>query len=243
MSPWFEWVPSKANIADLPSRGDESLLRELGSQEAPMVLPDVRAWDEPAAAWMERAAEGEAPEGAGGARERAGMGRVTLGNLARSRPAEGDVRVDRTSGAALANPFEMARGRGRAEVCQACDEVRVHVVQNASKERGESAISRALSQGVVGCRARGLCPNTGGNNANNWRSPAISLAANTLCTKQSPRSSKAATCSGVSSISTCRATAARSEQRCRPSHSGLAMDLLQRCRAWRRGALRLPNTQ
>ena len=53
VSPWFEWVPSKANIADLPSRGDEGLLRELGSQEVPMVLPDVRAWDEPAAAWMD----------------------------------------------------------------------------------------------------------------------------------------------------------------------------------------------
>ena len=103
-----------------------------------MVLPDVRAWDEPAAAWMERAADGEAAEGAGGARERAEVGRVTLGNLARSRPAEGDVRVDRTSGAALANPFEMARGRGRAEVCQACDEV--------VGEAAEGAVARAAQR-------------------------------------------------------------------------------------------------
>ena len=32
-SAWFEWVPSKANVADLPSRGDFELLRRLGSVE------------------------------------------------------------------------------------------------------------------------------------------------------------------------------------------------------------------
>ena len=32
-SAWFEWVPSNANVADLPSRGDFELLRRLGSVE------------------------------------------------------------------------------------------------------------------------------------------------------------------------------------------------------------------
>jgi hypothetical protein len=30
---WVQWVPSKANIADLPSRGEFQMLRELGSLE------------------------------------------------------------------------------------------------------------------------------------------------------------------------------------------------------------------
>ena len=38
-SSWFEWVPSKANIADLPSRGDFELLERLGSRERELKLP------------------------------------------------------------------------------------------------------------------------------------------------------------------------------------------------------------
>lgn len=40
---WFEWVPSAANIADLPSRGEFELLQELGSVEGEVVWPDLRS--------------------------------------------------------------------------------------------------------------------------------------------------------------------------------------------------------
>jgi hypothetical protein len=36
-SSWFLWVPSKANIADLPLRNDFALLEELGSVEVPFL--------------------------------------------------------------------------------------------------------------------------------------------------------------------------------------------------------------
>ena len=54
-SAWFVWVPSKANIADQPSRGEFELLRELGSTEVPFVFPPFEAWDQPAEAWIARA--------------------------------------------------------------------------------------------------------------------------------------------------------------------------------------------
>ena len=40
----FEYVAFKANIADMPSRGDVSLLRRLNAQERECVLPEVDAW-------------------------------------------------------------------------------------------------------------------------------------------------------------------------------------------------------
>ena len=55
---WFSYVPSKANLADLPSRGEFDLLRELGSRDvmegrSPQeALPDV----EPDWAWTLRQA-------------------------------------------------------------------------------------------------------------------------------------------------------------------------------------------
>ena len=36
---WFEFVPTKSNLADLPSRGDTLLLDSLGSALAKMQLP------------------------------------------------------------------------------------------------------------------------------------------------------------------------------------------------------------
>ena len=36
---WFSWVPSKSNIADLPSRNEFSLLQELGSDAFAAVIP------------------------------------------------------------------------------------------------------------------------------------------------------------------------------------------------------------
>ena len=44
---WFEYVRSKANVADFPSRGDFALLRGLGAHCVPLVLPDPEWWDAP----------------------------------------------------------------------------------------------------------------------------------------------------------------------------------------------------
>ena len=63
-SSWFEYVPSRANIADQPSRNDYELLGELGSAEMPFIIPPFAAWDEPAEAWMARAVTRAAAEGA-----------------------------------------------------------------------------------------------------------------------------------------------------------------------------------
>ena len=40
---WFEYVPSKANIADLPSHSSFSLLHELGSKRVTAVFPQFPA--------------------------------------------------------------------------------------------------------------------------------------------------------------------------------------------------------
>ena len=47
VSIWFQWVPSKANIADLPSRSEFALLRRFGASEVPLVFPEFEAWDGP----------------------------------------------------------------------------------------------------------------------------------------------------------------------------------------------------
>ena len=49
---WFQWVPSKANIADLPSRGELDLLSQLGARERSIVFPPFPKWDEPALSWV-----------------------------------------------------------------------------------------------------------------------------------------------------------------------------------------------
>ena len=43
---WFEYVPSKANISDLPSRNEFELLKspELKALEFELVWPPVSAW-------------------------------------------------------------------------------------------------------------------------------------------------------------------------------------------------------
>ena len=52
---WFEYVRSKANVADLPSRYEFELLRELGSEEVDVSLPVIDDWFAPAAEWLRRA--------------------------------------------------------------------------------------------------------------------------------------------------------------------------------------------
>ena len=51
VDPWFQWVPSKANIADMPSRHDLSLLEELGAIKREVVFPPFPAWDSEALEW------------------------------------------------------------------------------------------------------------------------------------------------------------------------------------------------
>ena len=44
---WFEYVRSKANIADLPSRGDFELLRSMNAVCVELVIPPPEWWDKP----------------------------------------------------------------------------------------------------------------------------------------------------------------------------------------------------
>ena len=54
VSTWFEYVRSKANISDLPSRNEFALLNSMGSVEVEMRVPAVEGWFEPAVEWLER---------------------------------------------------------------------------------------------------------------------------------------------------------------------------------------------
>ena len=57
MAIWFEYVPSKANVADLPTRpcrASYAFLRALGARRIALVLPPFPAWDESPAFWMDR---------------------------------------------------------------------------------------------------------------------------------------------------------------------------------------------
>jgi hypothetical protein len=67
---WFEYVASKANIADLPSRGEFAELERLRSTERPAVMPAVADWFDAAEAWIERATATAAAGGSGGERRR-----------------------------------------------------------------------------------------------------------------------------------------------------------------------------
>ena len=55
VDPWFQWVPSKANIADMPSRHDVSLLEELGATRRDVVFPPFPAWNSKALEWVKAA--------------------------------------------------------------------------------------------------------------------------------------------------------------------------------------------
>jgi len=48
-SPWVAYVPSEQNIADAPSRGDFSVLEELGSEKIDLKLPAFDTWHAPLA--------------------------------------------------------------------------------------------------------------------------------------------------------------------------------------------------
>ena len=42
---WFEYVRSKANVADFPSRGDFAFVHALGAKRSEMVMPQLDWWD------------------------------------------------------------------------------------------------------------------------------------------------------------------------------------------------------
>jgi len=70
---WFQYVASKANVADLPSRGAHDELMEvlkrfghrsdIDSEPVEMVIPPFDKWDAPFTVWLEHAAA--ASHGAG----------------------------------------------------------------------------------------------------------------------------------------------------------------------------------
>jgi hypothetical protein len=151
VSTWFEWVPSKANIADLPSRGDFALLSELGSTSLPLILPDVAAWDDHAGAWMDRAEAGASLMGEPPAERSArhAVGRVLVAHL-RQRARDEDVRVDRTSGSPMGNPFPVGftAGASREAVCAACEAV-LRADEPGALEREASARQWPLPAGAT----------------------------------------------------------------------------------------------
>ena len=53
---WLEFVPSKANIADLPSRDEYELLEHLGGRRASLRMPPAADWQSPLQVWLERGA-------------------------------------------------------------------------------------------------------------------------------------------------------------------------------------------
>ena len=54
---WFEFVPSLANIADLPSRDEFELLTRLGGRRVPLTVPPAGDWIAPLDTWLSRFAE------------------------------------------------------------------------------------------------------------------------------------------------------------------------------------------
>ena len=53
---WLDYVPSLANIADLPSRGDFELLERLGARRVEVPVVGTADWHGPLAQWIDSAA-------------------------------------------------------------------------------------------------------------------------------------------------------------------------------------------
>ena len=54
---YYEFVPSLANLADLPSRDDFELLEQLGGRRVPVAFPPAADWHGPLRRWFARFAE------------------------------------------------------------------------------------------------------------------------------------------------------------------------------------------
>jgi hypothetical protein len=111
---WFQcqWVPSKANIADLPSRGEFDLLHRMHSCEVPLVFPPMEAFAAPIGADSARALDLPAPARS----PRIGSIGVAHVKYAKSRHGDVDVRCGKGP---LGNPFPLAPGASRSAVCSA----------------------------------------------------------------------------------------------------------------------------
>ena len=51
---YLEFVPSLANIADLPSRNEFEVLERHGGRRVEIVIPPAADWEAPLHTWMER---------------------------------------------------------------------------------------------------------------------------------------------------------------------------------------------
>lgn len=71
ISPWFQYVASKANCSDGPSRGDFSIPAALGALWIPPVMLDLAQWRTPLSEWIPRPLERFAPRLSGAARRAA----------------------------------------------------------------------------------------------------------------------------------------------------------------------------
>ena len=72
MAVYFDYVPSKANVADLPSRGDLIELLDLfdtlcmHGEEVSCRLPSLASWDAPAREWLRGSPVGKRARGSRG---------------------------------------------------------------------------------------------------------------------------------------------------------------------------------
>ena len=58
---YLDWVPSKANMADLPSRGEFGIPRAMGAEVTTMRLPTYAELAGPLEAWFDRASDAVPP--------------------------------------------------------------------------------------------------------------------------------------------------------------------------------------
>mmetsp|Transcript_29466 Transcript_29466/g.93809 ORF Transcript_29466/g.93809 Transcript_29466/m.93809 type:complete len:211 (+) Transcript_29466:386-1018(+) len=163
---WLQWVPSKANIADLPSRGEFDLLHRLRSRETPLVLPDMDAFAHPIGVASALALRLPA----------AGLGSIAVAHVRCVQRRHGDVDARRGRGP-LGNPFPLAPGASRPTVCDAFARVLrgedpAHVARDrpgpplpfyaelagpAARDRRERALEDLARTVAQGGRIRLLC--------------------------------------------------------------------------------------
>ena len=79
ISPWFEYVRTKANVAELPSREglqgyclfeDTEFVPKLGSTRVEMRMPPMDAWGSPFGDWIKSARKHEAKRRSGHAKRK-----------------------------------------------------------------------------------------------------------------------------------------------------------------------------
>ena len=115
----------------MSSRNEFALLNRLGSEERPLTLPPFAAWEAPMDYWVSEGVSEVQVPGAGPSAivpapsVAVVVGSVSVSNIRWATQREGDVRVDRTSGSVLGNPFRMhaTPAAHRVAVCEAAAEL------------------------------------------------------------------------------------------------------------------------